>query len=266
VQSYKKKMKQPNFYKYFCIFAKLFMTNLTIDIGNTLTKFAVFENDEMLIFQSVESLEAKHILEILKQFSLDGYIVSSVAKTPDFLHELLKDVRCIKFNYQTPIPIVNKYETPETLGLDRLALAVAAAKHAPQTDVLVISAGTCITYDFITSKNEYIGGAISPGLRMRARAMHEFTERLPLVDLPTEIGYCGVNSISAIQSGILKGVQDEIEAKITFFKKKNLAGRIFLTGGDQKYLVNSIKSRTFAVSNMVLIGLNEILQHNIRKS
>jgi type III pantothenate kinase len=98
---------------------------------------------------------------------------------------------------------------------------------------------------------------------MRARALHEFTERLPMVDLPTEIEYCGTNSTSAIQSGILKGVQDEIEAKILFFEKKNPHGKIFLTGGDQNYLVNSIKNRTFAVSNMVLIGLNEILQHNI---
>ena len=241
------------------------MTTLTIDIGNTLAKLAVFQNNEMLDFQSVERLEAKHISEILNQFSLDGYIVSSVAKMPDFLQDLLRGVKHVKFDHQTSIPITNKYETPETLGLDRLALAVAATKLAPQTDVLVISAGTCITYDFITSKNEYIGGAISPGLRMRARAMHEFTERLPLVDLPMEIGYCGSNSTSAIQSGILKGVQDEIEAKIVFFKEGNPAGKIFLTGGDQNYLVNSIKNRTFAVSNMVLIGLNEILQHNIKK-
>ena len=239
------------------------MTTLTIDIGNTLTKFAVFQNGEMLNFQSVERFESKHILEVLAQFRLDGYMVSSVAKLPDFLHELLNNVKHIKFDHHTPIPIINTYETPETLGLDRLALAVAATKLAPQTDVLVISAGTCITYDFITSKNEYIGGAISPGLRMRARALHEFTERLPMVDLPTEIGHCGTNSTSAIQSGILKGVQDEIEAKILFFEKKNPHGKIFLTGGDQNYLVNSIKNRTFAVSNMVLIGLNEILQHNI---
>jgi type III pantothenate kinase len=195
---------------------------------------------------------------------LDGYIVSSVAKTPDFIHEFLNEIKCVKFDHQTPIPITNRYETPETLGLDRLALVVAAAKLAPQTDALVISAGTCITYDFITSKGEYIGGAISPGLRMRARALHEFTERLPLVDLPTNVEYFGANSTSAIESGILKGVQDEIDAKILFFKEENPSGKIFLTGGDQNYLVSSIKNRIFAVSNMVLIGLNEILQHNIK--
>jgi len=242
------------------------MTTLTIDIGNTLTKFAVFENGEMLDFQGVERLTAEHISDILNKFSLDGYIVSAVAKMPDFLHDLLKNVTCVEFNHQTKIPIINTYETPETLGLDRLALAVAATKLAPKTDALVISAGTCITYDFITAKNEFLGGAISPGLRMRARAMHEFTERLPLVDLPTEIGYCGANSTASLQSGIIKGVSDEIDGKITFFKAENSNGKIFLTGGDQKYLINSIKSRTFAVPNMVLIGLNEILQHNIEKS
>lgn len=240
------------------------MTTLTIDIGNTLTKCAVFQNCEMLNCQSFECFEAGHIRTLLEQFGLDGYIVSSVAKTPDFIHELLNEIKYVKFDHQTPIPIINRYETPETLGLDRLALAVAAAKLAPQTDALVISAGTCITYDFITSKGEYIGGAISPGLRMRARALHEFTERLPLVDLPTNIEYFGTNSTSAIQSGILKGAQDEIDAKILFFKEKNPFGKIFLTGGDQNYLVNSIKNRIFAVSNMVLIGLNEILQHNIK--
>ncbi|MDR0438272.1 MAG: type III pantothenate kinase [Bacteroidales bacterium] len=243
------------------------MTTLAIDIGNTLTKFAVFQNDEMLSFQSLERFEKKHIRAILEQFSLDGYIVSSVAKTPDFMHELLKGVKHVNFDHQTPIPIINMYETPETLGLDRLALAVAAVKLAPQTDALVISAGTCITYDFITSKSEYRGGAISPGLRMRARALHEYTERLPLVDLSIDIDYCGTNSTSAIQSGILKGTQDEMEAKILFFKEKNPTGKVFFTGGDQKYLVNSTKNRIFAdynISNMVLIGLNEILHYNIK--
>jgi type III pantothenate kinase len=241
------------------------MINLAVDIGNTLTKFAVFRNSEMLNCQSVERIETIHIRKLLEQFRFDGYIVSSVAKTPVFLHELLNSIKHIVFNYQTPIPITNLYETPETLGLDRLALAVAAAKLAPQTDVLVISAGTCITYDFVTSNAEYIGGAISPGLEMRARALHDYTERLPLVALPTNADYCGTNSTSAIQSGILKGVQDEIEAKIQYFEKKNPAGKIFLTGGNQNYLVNSTKNRIFAVSNMVLIGLNEILQHNINQ-
>jgi len=240
------------------------MTTLTIDIGNTLTKLAVFRNNEMLICRSFEQFEETHIREILKQFCLDGYIVSSVAKTPDFLHKSLIGIKHVNYNHQTPVPIVNKYETPETLGLDRLALAVAAAKLAPQTDSMVISAGTCITYDFITSKGEYIGGAISPGLKMRAQALHEFTKQLPLVELPIEVEYCGKNSISALQSGILKGTQDEIISKILYFKEKTPSGKIFLTGGDQNYLVNSIKNRIFAVSNLVLIGLNEILRYNIK--
>jgi type III pantothenate kinase len=244
------------------------MTTLTIDIGNTLTKCTVFQNGKELNFQSFEHFEEKYLYEILSRFNLDAYIVSSVANIPDFIHTSLNDVKHIKFNHQTPVTLINKYETPETLGLDRLALAVAATKLAPKTDVLVISAGTCITYDFISSQNEYLGGAISPGLRMRARAMHEFTKRLQKVDLPVEIEYCETNSTAAIQSGILKGAQDEIIGKILFFLEKNSAGKIFLTGGDQKYLENSIKSRTFVVCNvpnMVSIGLNEILHYNIEK-
>ena len=240
------------------------MTTLTIDIGNTLTKCAVFQNGEMLYAQNMEHFEAGHIQALLERFRLDGYIVSSVAQRPDFIPELLKGIKPVHFDHQTPIPIINRYETPETLGLDRLALAVAAAKLAPQTDVLVISAGTCITYDFITAKGEYIGGAISPGLRMRARALHEYPERLPLVDLPADSDYCGTNSTSAIQSGIVKGIQDEVNAKISFFNEQKPLGKIFLTGGDQNYLVNSTKNRTFAIQNMVSIGLNEILQHNIK--
>ncbi len=240
------------------------MKTLTIDIGNTLTKYVVFQNGEVLDSKSVECLEPAHIHDILKHHNLDGYIISSVANTPDFIHEILRDVRHVKFDHQTPLPIVNTYETPETLGLDRLALAVAAVKLAPETDVLVISAGTCITYDFITSKGEYLGGAISPGLRMRARALNEYTGRLPLVDVPYNVEYCGSNSTSAIQSGILKGAQDEIEAKILFFKKHNPSGKIFFTGGDINYFVNSTKNRIFAVSNMVSIGLYEILQHHIK--
>ncbi|MDR2906948.1 MAG: type III pantothenate kinase [Bacteroidales bacterium] len=239
------------------------MMTLTIDIGNTLTKIAVFRDGEMVFVQICDPFEANHIQAILKDYRLDAYILASVAKTPAFIHELLEGIRHVEFNHQTPLPIINRYATPETLGLDRLALAAAASQLAPKADVLVISAGTCITYDFITANGEYIGGAISPGLRLRARMLHEFTDRLPLVDIPTEIDYCETNTIAAIQSGILKGVQDEVDAKILFFKEKYPSGTIFLTGGDQNYLVNSTKYRIFAVSNMVLIGLNEILQHHI---
>ena len=242
--------------------------NLIIDQGNTRSKTAVFSDDELLYAQQFEGeLQESDIIELQKKFPFQNSILSSVASEGKQIKEILKDCSStfIELSPETPVPLENLYQTPETLGLDRLALAVAATKLAPKTDALVISAGTCITYDFITAKNEFLGGAISPGLRMRARAMHEFTERLPLVDLPTEIGYCGANSITSLQSGILKGVSDEIDGKITFFKAENPNGKIFLTGGDQKYLINSIKSRTFALPNMVLIGLNEILQHNIKR-
>jgi len=254
------------------------MTTLTIDIGNTTTDCHVYQDGEWKYAASFqndkkteEELRKEFETTILKHYRLDAYIISSVAKTPKILHELLAKIKCVKFDHQTPLPITNRYQTPETLGLDRIALAVAAAKLAPKKNALVISAGTCITYEYITSKSEYLGGAISPGLRMRARAMHEFTERLPLVDFPipskinfNNVDYCGIDSTSAIQSGIIKGVVDEIDAKIKHFKEKHPHGKVFLTGGDRIYLENSIKNRTFAVPKMVLNGLNEILQHNIK--
>ncbi len=248
------------------IFFRIFATDMTalaIDIGNTLTKWGIFKDGEMLSLDSAICLEEQHIRKIKEQLNLDAYIVSSVAKTPDFIHRILDDVKHIVFDHHTPLPLINLYETPETLGLDRLAMAVAAVRLAPQTDALIISAGTCITADYVTAKGEYLGGTISPGLRMRAHAMHEFTERLPLVELPEEVEKIGKNSTSAIQSGIIGGAQDEISSKFLTFREKHPGGKIFLTGGDRNYFVNSTKSSIFVVCNLVLIGLHEILRHNI---
>ena len=156
--------------------------NLTIDIGNTFIKTLVFE-DTVPVYRNVsETLTSVHINRMLRKFPIKYSMLSSVivVKKP-VLNALKKLPHLIKFTASTSIPVKNLYETPATLGKDRLANAIAGAFLFPGKNVLIIDAGTCIKYDFINSRKEYLGGSISPGSEMRFKAMHYFTEKLPLV-------------------------------------------------------------------------------------
>ena len=156
------------------------------------------------------------------------------------------------------------YETPETLGKDRLAAVVGASFLKPGKDILVIDAGTAITYDFINSKKQYLGGNIAPGINLRLRSLHEFTQRLPLVQVNSESPLLGVDTNSALVSGALYGIVFEIDGYISTLKIKYPQLSVFLTGGSTFYFDTKLKSPIFAEKNLVLIGLNRILQYNVQ--
>ena len=166
-------------------------------------------------------------------------------------------------NENTSLPIKNLYKTPSTLGKDRIAVAVAANYLKPNTNVLVIDAGTTITYEFIDTKGQYLGGNISPGMKMRFNSLHTFTKKLPLIEHTENSDLLGNDTKSAISSGIINGIIFEMDGYINTLKEKYADIVIFLTGGDTFFFESTLKNRIFAHKNLLLIGLNRILNYNV---
>lgn len=250
----------------FCKFtAQNFKMNLAIDIGNSRTKVAVFHKNEILWHSTIEKGKLSPAVKtIIIDFpKLDRAIISSVGKKEseaiDFLNERLPLIELGPF---TKVPFSNQYETPESLGLDRLALVSAAFKKFPNKNCLVIDAGTCITYDFLDEKGNYQGGAISPGIQMKFNALHTFTEKLPLITTIENEPLSEKTTLENIRKGVIMGTSFEIDGFIAFYLENYRNLTVILTGGDSLLLSNSIKNSIFATSNFLLEGLNAILEFN----
>ena len=238
--------------------------NLIIDIGNTTAKLAVFEEGKMIKSlrcsnQSLDGLDNLH-----RQYPIQKGILSSVITLKEEVRQRLEKLPfpVLEFTYQTPIPVRNLYETPHTLGMDRLAAVIAAYTQAPNTPALVIDAGTCITYDFIDEAGQYQGGNISPGMEMRFKALHTFTDKLPQVDAVGETPNYGKSTETAIRSGVIRGIEHEISGYIQQLKKNYPSLLVFLTGGNEFSFDTNLKSGIFADGFLVLKGLNRILEYN----
>ena len=238
--------------------------NLVIDIGNTAAKIAVFDGEELIDI----SYEPQHSLDSLKEisqrFPLRQGIIASVISLTDVMLQQLNglNIRMIHLTAKTPIPINNLYKTPQTLGVDRLAAVIAAHTSSPQLDALVIDAGTCITYDYINKNGDYLGGNISPGVNMRLKALHAFTDKLPLISPEGEILEWGNTTETAIRAGVIHGIQQEMEGYIRLAEKRSTNLSVFLTGGDSVYFDTIKKNTIFADKYLVLKGLNRILSYN----
>ncbi|WGD33576.1 type III pantothenate kinase [Olleya sp. YS] len=240
--------------------------NLVIDVGNTRTKLAVFKENSMV---KREIVNTSDILKSLKTFkktdsNINNAIVSSVGHLDDKTMQYLNDqFKLLELNHETPVPFLNLYATPKTLGIDRIALVCASVQQFSDNNVLIIDAGTCVTYDFINTKNEYLGGAISPGIRMRYQALHNQTANLPLLETKISEHFIGNSTTSSIHSGVVNGIVNEMEGVINQYKSDYSDLTIILTGGDANFLSKQLKSSIFANSNFLLEGLNFILQYNI---
>jgi type III pantothenate kinase len=233
--------------------------NLCIDIGNTNIKSGIFVNN--VLKELIIGLDALLEFKINSEFQC---IYSSVRKTVPFeLNSVFeKCSKTEKLSHNTILPIKLDYQTPETLGTDRIATAVAAHTLFPQDNCIVIDAGTCVTSDFIDTGGIFHGGNISPGIRMRIKAMNAFTSALPLVEIEYNENILGKSTIEALQNGAVKGTIWEINTFINEIEKIYGKSKLVFTGGDTKYFVNYFKSTIFADSNLVLYGLNEILNFN----
>jgi len=239
--------------------------NLIIDVGNTLVKFAVFAKGELRYKTSFElTLFESQYLEIKNSYTeLQSAIISSVGRlSKDQVDVVKEDLKVIELNSETELPFKNLYKTPKTLGVDRIALVSAAVLQYPRKNVLIIDAGTCITYDFKNTENNYLGGAISPGIRLRYKSLNNLTANLPLLDTKQPESITGNTTESAIHSGVVFGVVKEIDGVIDEYTKKYLDLTIILTGGDANFLSNQLKNSIFAHSNFLLEGLNFILDYN----
>lgn len=241
--------------------------NLCIDQGNSSSKIGIFDQNELIESVTVKELTLISILELINKYPINACILSSVILTnDDLLNELTANwPDTIVLSHETPIPVENRYKTPETLGKDRLAAVVGASFLKPDTDLLVIDAGTAITYDFIDAHNVYHGGNIAPGLDLRLRSLHEFTQKLPLVNATVDSPDLGNDTQSALISGALYGIVYEIDGYINHLKIKYPQLSAFLTGGSIFYFDTKLKNAIFAERNLVLIGLNRILQYNVQK-
>ncbi len=239
--------------------------NLVIDIGNTRTKFSLFNYGEMMISVPVDEFLPEHI-DILKNehAALDKAILSSVKKySPELKESLQKNFEhFIELDAQTPLPVENHYVSKETLGRDRIAAAVGALHLYPSSNVLVIDAGTAITYDFVNENGQYLGGKISPGLEMRFKALHHFTGNLPLVKSTGFDKLYGQTTEESILAGVEHGVVFEADKTIETFKEFYNNLKVIITGGDTDFFEKKLKNSFFVQFNLIAIGLNRILEYN----
>jgi type III pantothenate kinase len=238
--------------------------NLIVDIGNTRIKGALFNGSDLIehkVYDSVSAiLSDKTFISRAKRA-----IIGTVVKEQEgFCSTLSETIPTVAFTSETNIPLHNLYQSVTTLGSDRLAASVGAYYLYPNANVLVIDAGTCIKYNFTNSKNEYLGGGISPGIQMKFRALSEFTSKLPLVktDFLNNIDLVGNKTQNSILSGVLNGTIAEVDGIIDNYKLKFDNLICILTGGDSEYLAKRLKNTIFAHQNLVLKGLNDILNYN----
>jgi type III pantothenate kinase len=245
--------------------------NLIIDIGNTRTKLALFEKNNLIEKANVDALTLDALSDLLKGRNIEGVIMSVSGQDTEGVEVWLREnYFFIKLNHETPLPIENQYDTPQTLGKDRLASAVAANFLFPKKTCLVIDGGTALTFNLLTEKGAFVGGNITAGLKMRFKALHHFTANLPLLEQNTEgvdeNNLIGKNTNDAILKGVQLGILSEIEGFIHRFKEKNDNVQVILTGGDGLFFKNNLHlENTTHEPNLVLIGLNQILNYNLHQ-
>lgn len=236
--------------------------NLVIDSGNTRFKVGVFNGAALVQKEFFD--HADKLKKFMMDNSFEHVLVSSVNYNPDEILTWSSTTgRKIVLSSALKLPITISYTTPHTLGVDRIAAVCGALELFPSQDCLVIDAGTCITYEFINHKNNYLGGGISPGITMRFEAMHTFTSKLPLVKPMNDISLIGNSTESCMQSGVMHGVVAEVCGLIEKYKNLYPEVRVILCGGDYSFFENKVKHPIFVAPDLVLIGLNRILRHHV---
>ena len=238
--------------------------NLVVDIGNTLIKVAVVEDADVLLSQAFASVDELPVAALKEQYpELQHAIVASTGEDTLRVAEILRSegLQVLEMTSLTPTPIGNDYLTPATLGVDRLAAAVAAVEVMGCRDCLIVDFGTAITIDLVEN-GTFRGGNISPGMTTRFRALHDYTRRLPECSPTEQILEVGRTTHQAIEQGVMQGIVNEIEGYITGFMQSNAKLSLIFTGGDAKYFVKRIKNAKFAKCDLVFCGLNRILEYN----
>jgi len=239
--------------------------NLIFDIGNSSTKMAVFDGREKItVFRSKE-FSCEGLKKKMSHYKIDKAIVSSVKEIPGFIIDLLSvNIPMVHIlSYKSKLPFKIEYETPETLGTDRIAAVAGAYSSFPGAKILVIDSGTAITFDFLSGES-FKGGNISPGLNMRFKALNKFTGKLPLINPSPDYTFPGRNTADAITAGVITGVIYEINEYIRTFMKNHSDARVILTGGDGEFINSKIDHQHIYMPDIVIDGLNFILEYNAK--
>ncbi len=236
--------------------------DLVVDVGNTFVKIAVFEDDNIIFHQKHSEINASIIFEIKNKFPIKRAIISSVRNNEAEISAIFKKINISFYwlNHQMKFPFKMDYKTPETLGLDRISAVAGAMALFPNTNLLVVDMGTCVTFDFVDESLTYHGGSIAPGFEMRFKALPHFTHKLPLIKLENQpVKLIGDSTENSIISGIYNGLKYEILGMISAYEQQYNDLKIVLTGGDFKLFDLEVKNRIFADDFLVLRGLQQIL-------
>ncbi|MGL4595903.1 MAG: type III pantothenate kinase [Bacteroidia bacterium] len=237
---------------------------LVLDFGNTACKAALFRDGELFEHAIIEGPALEHILAFAGGKPVEAAILAAVVVLPEnLIADLNTFFPTLHLGPETALPIGNHYATPETLGYDRLAAAVAAWQLFPNVPVLAMTVGTCITYNIVSAEGHFLGGAIAPGIYMRFRALHAFTQGLPLVVPEGENPLLGTSTETSIRAGVLQAVQAEVSGLITQYESHFPGLKTIAGGGDAMYLANALKNGIFARPMLVAEGLNRILEHHV---
>ena len=238
--------------------------NLSIDLGNTYAKTGLFLGGRLV--ETRWKLTYDELVNYVQNVNPQRIMVSSVSSSEERLKDELSKIttEIYLLKSTTPVPLIKRYDTPETLGADRVAAAVGAKVLYPEKNCLVIDMGTCITYDLVDAADNFHGGIISIGVRMRFKAMNTFTKRLPLLEPDGIPDLIGKNTKHAMQSGVMNGLLAEINGLIEEYDKVLTNINVIFCGGDATYFANRIKNPNFVVPELVLIGLNRILEYNVK--
>lgn len=242
-----------------------FEVNLIIEQGNTSTKVAIYAEGNLkasFVYKTFDKSKLKPLFDV---YSLDKGIYSTVADVDEDLIAYLKECLSyfIYFDNDVRLPITIKYKTPHTLGKDRIAAVVGAYYLQPNRNILIIDAGTCITYELLEASGSYFGGNISPGMTTRFKALNDYTKKLPLVNEREEVPCWGTCTEDAIRAGVVNGIVFEMDGYIDQAKELYSDVLVFLTGGHSFYFESRLKNSIFADINLVLTGLNRILEYNV---
>jgi type III pantothenate kinase len=235
---------------------------IVIDSGNTFTKIGQFDNGKLNKIYNNESIA--EVLQTIRKLNPTKIVAGSVNFSIDRIKEHIADIPIYSIDNVTPVPFNLNYKTPDTLGIDRKAVITYAWDIKPKENILVIDAGTCITYDFISKDGVYMGGGISPGLEMRFRSLHEYTANLPEVSFQEKAFLIGDSTRNSILSGVINGTIAEIKGIIKRYEKKFDNLTIFMSGGSAIFFESKIKRSIFAIPNMGLLGLFCIYEYNNR--
>ena len=242
------------------------MANLIVDEGNTLCKIAVMDRGEVLCESAAQEFDMAQVEEFVERYSVAQAIVASTRGGAAKICEQLRSkvARVLHFTSQTEVPVAVDYASCETLGADRVAVAVGVVRGMGIEDALIVDMGSAITFDVVEG-GVFKGGNISPGVAMRFRALHEFTASLPLCESKEPNREFGKSTVEAVEQGVMQGIFHEIEGYVARVGGGNGEKKIIFCGGDAESFVNRIKNAIFAPRKLMFTGLNEILEYNVSK-